>query len=48
MEDVEESWIDKYIILVVDRYFGKCGLAEDALKELMGLPRRFGEENRWG
>ena len=52
MEDVEESWIDKYIILVVDRYFGKCGLAEDALKELRSLPRGLarricGDESFW-
>jgi hypothetical protein len=52
MEDVEEPWIDKYIILVVDRYFGKCGLAEDALKELRSLPRGLarrigGDESFW-
>ena len=46
MEAAEESWIDRHIVALVDRYFGKCGLAEDALKELRclarGLARRIG------
>jgi hypothetical protein len=46
------AWIDKHIVTLVDRYFGKCGLAEDALKELKSLPRGLarkigGDESFW-
>jgi hypothetical protein len=52
MGAVEEPWIDRRIVALVDRYFGKCGLADDALKELKGLPRGLarrigGDESFW-
>jgi len=52
MEGAEEPWIDRRIVALVDRYFGKCGLAEDALKELRSLPRGLarrigGDESFW-
>jgi hypothetical protein len=34
-----EPWIDSYTAYLVEKYFGKCGLADDALKELRNLPR---------
>jgi hypothetical protein len=52
MEGVEEPWIDRRIVALIDGYFGKCGLAEDALKELRSLPRGLarrigGDESFW-
>jgi homogentisate 1,2-dioxygenase len=52
MGSAGEAWIDSYTAYLVEKYFGKCGLVEDALKELRNLPRglarRLGrEESFW-
>lgn len=34
-----EPWMDDYALYLVEKYFGRCGLVEDACKELRNLPR---------
>jgi hypothetical protein len=52
IEAAEESWIDRHIVALVDRYFDKCGLAYDAPNKLRDLPRslarRIGGMNLFG
>ncbi|MEM0461824.1 MAG: hypothetical protein QXH32_02120 [Candidatus Caldarchaeum sp.] len=36
-----DPWITEYVKWLVERYFGPCGLVEDALKELRNLPKRL-------
>jgi hypothetical protein len=52
IEAAEESWIDRRIVALVDRYFDKCGLADDAPNKLRGLPRGLarrigGDDSFW-
>ncbi|GBC70400.1 hypothetical protein HRbin02_00167 [Candidatus Calditenuaceae archaeon HR02] len=41
MKDMQDNspWITDYIKLLVEKYFGPCGLVKDALKELRNLPK---------
>ncbi|MEM4290358.1 MAG: hypothetical protein QXH32_05965 [Candidatus Caldarchaeum sp.] len=43
MNEMQENtpWITEYIKHLVERYFGPCGLVEDALKELRSLPKNL-------
>jgi len=34
-----EPWMDEYTLYLVEKYFGQCGLVEDACRELRNLPR---------
>ncbi|BAJ50609.1 hypothetical protein CSUB_C0751 [Candidatus Caldarchaeum subterraneum] len=43
MNEMQENtpWITEYIKHLVEKYFGPCGLVEDALKELRNLPKNL-------
>jgi len=38
-DDSVEPWMDEYTLYLVEKYFGQCGLVEDACRELRNLPR---------
>ncbi|MEM2687249.1 MAG: hypothetical protein QW796_02760 [Thermoproteota archaeon] len=37
----DDPWITQYVRYLVDRYFGPCGLVDDAINELRKLPKNL-------